>query len=50
LTTRCAGPFLEIVAALKRLKLGRIAEMRPERLVLADEQEMSFDKVSGIHW
>jgi DNA replication protein DnaC len=33
----------ELVAALKRLKLGRIAETLPERLVLADKQEMTFD-------
>ena len=33
----------ELVVALKRLKLGRIADTLPERLVLADKQEMSFD-------
>lgn len=33
----------ELVSALKRLKLGRIAETLPERMVLADKQEMSFD-------
>jgi len=33
----------ELVAALKRLKLGQIAETLPERLVLADKQEMTFD-------
>ena len=33
----------ELVVALKRLKLGRIAESLPERLVLADKQEMTFD-------
>jgi DNA replication protein DnaC len=33
----------ELLAALKRLKLGRIAETLPERLVLADKQEMPFD-------
>jgi DNA replication protein DnaC len=33
----------ELVAALKRLKLGRIADTLPERLVLADKQEMTFD-------
>ena len=33
----------ELVTALKRLKLGRIAETLPERLVLADKQEMTFD-------
>jgi DNA replication protein DnaC len=33
----------ELVTALKRLRLGRIAETLPERLVLADKQEMTFD-------
>lgn len=33
----------ELVAALKRLRLGRIALSLPERLVLADKQEISFD-------
>ncbi len=33
----------ELVVALKRLTLGRIADTLPERLVLADKQEMSFD-------
>jgi DNA replication protein DnaC len=33
----------ELVAALKRLRLGRIAVSLPERLVLADKQETSFD-------
>ena len=33
----------ELVAALKRLKLGRILDTLPERLVLADKQEMTFD-------
>lgn len=33
----------ELVEALKRLRLGRIAKSLPERLVLADKQEMSFD-------
>lgn len=33
----------ELVDALKRLRLGRIALSLPERLVLADKQEMSFD-------
>jgi DNA replication protein DnaC len=35
----------ELIAALKRLKLGRIAEMLPERLVLADKQEMGFEEL-----
>jgi len=33
----------ELVTALKRLKLGRIAETLPDRLVLADKQDMTFD-------
>lgn len=33
----------ELVVALKRLKLGRIADTLPDRLVLADKQEMTFD-------
>ncbi len=33
----------ELVDALKRLRLGRIALSLPERLVLADKQEMSLD-------
>lgn len=33
----------ELVVALKRLKLGRIADTLAERLVLADKQEMTFD-------
>jgi DNA replication protein DnaC len=33
----------ELVAALKRLRLGRIALSLPERLVLADKQETPFD-------
>ena len=33
----------ELVTALKRLRLGRIAASLPERLVLADKQETSFD-------
>jgi DNA replication protein DnaC len=33
----------ELVDALKRLRLGRIALSLPERLVLADKQEMAFD-------
>jgi DNA replication protein DnaC len=40
-TTPTLSP--ELVSALKRLKLGRIAETLPERLVLADNQEMTFD-------
>jgi DNA replication protein DnaC len=33
----------ELLGALKRLKLGRIATTLPERLVLADKQEMAFE-------
>ena len=33
----------ELIGALKRLRLGRIADSLPERLVLADKQEVSFD-------
>jgi DNA replication protein DnaC len=33
----------ELVAALKRLRLGRIAETLPDRMVLADKQDMAFD-------
>jgi DNA replication protein DnaC len=33
----------ELVAALKRLRLGRIAETLPDRLVLAGKQDMAFD-------
>lgn len=41
-----AGPTAlspELVTVLKRLKLGRIAETLPDRLVLADKQDMTFD-------
>jgi DNA replication protein DnaC len=33
----------DLVGALKRLKLGRIAETLPDRLVLADKQDMTFE-------
>jgi DNA replication protein DnaC len=33
----------ELLVALKRLRLGRIADSLPERLLLADKQETSFD-------
>ena len=39
--TRNLNP--ELVDALKRLRLGRIALSLPERLVLADKQDMAFD-------
>ena len=42
-TTPALNP--ELVTALKRLKLGRIADTLPERLVLADKQDMSFDEL-----
>jgi DNA replication protein DnaC len=35
----------DLVEALKRLRLGRIAATLPERLVLADKQEMPFDEL-----
>ena len=33
----------ELLSALKRLRLGRIADTLPERLVLAEKQEMCFE-------
>jgi DNA replication protein DnaC len=33
----------ELIAVLKRLKLGRIADALPERLILADKQNMAFE-------
>jgi len=33
----------DLVAALKRLRLGRIAETLPERLILAEKQDMPVD-------
>jgi DNA replication protein DnaC len=35
----------ELVAALKRLRLGRIADTLAERLVLADKQHMPFEEL-----
>jgi DNA replication protein DnaC len=35
----------ELRDALKRLRLGRIAETLPDRLTLADKQEMAFDEL-----
>jgi DNA replication protein DnaC len=35
----------ELITALKRLRLGRIAESLPDRLVLADKQELAFDEL-----
>lgn len=35
----------ELVTALKRLRLGRIVETLPERLVLADKQQMPLEDV-----
>jgi DNA replication protein DnaC len=40
-TTPSLSP--ELVSALKRLKLGRIADTLPDRLVLADKQDMTFE-------
>jgi DNA replication protein DnaC len=42
-TTHTINP--ELVTALKRLKLGRILDTLPERLVLADKQDMSVEDV-----
>ncbi len=42
-TTLTLNP--ELISALKRLKLGRMADTLPERLVLADKQEMSLDEL-----
>jgi len=38
------APFInpELIAALKRLKLGRIADTLADRLVLADKQDLSY--------
>lgn len=35
----------DLVAALKRLRLGRIAATLPERLALADKQDMPLDDI-----
>ena len=35
----------ELIAALKRLKLGRIADTLPDRLVLADKQDLSYQEL-----
>jgi DNA replication protein DnaC len=35
----------ELVSALKRLRLGRIVDTLPDRLVLADKQDMSVDEI-----
>jgi DNA replication protein DnaC len=35
----------ELVDALKRLRLGRIASHLPERLILAEKQELSFEEL-----
>lgn len=40
-TTRTLNP--ELVTVLKRLRLGRIIDTLPERLVLAEKQDMSLD-------
>jgi DNA replication protein DnaC len=41
-TTTSINP--ELVGALKRLRLGRIADALPERLLLADKQTLPFDE------
>nr|HPM52841.1 hypothetical protein [Rhodoglobus sp.] len=33
----------DLVSALKRLRLGRVLDTLPDRLVLAEKQDMSFD-------
>ena len=40
-----SSPLLnpELIVALKRLRLGRVADTLPDRLVLAEKQDMSFD-------
>lgn len=38
-------PNPDLVAALKRLRLGRIADTLPERLALADKQDMTFQEL-----
>lgn len=43
MATKMPTPSPELVAALKRLKLGRIADTLPERLVLAEKQDMAFE-------
>jgi DNA replication protein DnaC len=43
MTSRSLPLNPELVTALKRLRLGRIADTLPERLILADKQEMTFD-------
>lgn len=35
----------DLVDALKRLKLGRMASTLPDRLVLAEKQEMPFEEL-----
>jgi DNA replication protein DnaC len=43
MATTMPTPNPELVVALKRLKLGRILETLPERLVLAEKQDMSLE-------
>ncbi|HEY6878088.1 MAG TPA: hypothetical protein VI299_08705 [Polyangiales bacterium] len=40
-------PILDpaLVSALKKLKLGHLAETLPERLVLANKQDLSFESL-----
>lgn len=35
----------ELLSSLKRLKLGPIADTLPDRLVLADKQDLSFEQL-----
>ena len=36
---------VDLTAALKRLRLGRIAESLPERLTLAEKQKLGFEEL-----
>jgi DNA replication protein DnaC len=45
MATSLAALSSDLVDALKRLRLGRIASTLPERLVLADKQEMPFEEL-----
>ena len=42
-TLSAPGLSSDLVVALKRLKLGRVADTLADRLVLADKQDMTFD-------
>jgi DNA replication protein DnaC len=43
--TKKASLNPDLIDALKRLRLGRIAESLPERLVLAEKQDVAFDEL-----